>query len=566
MQLNNLTFNLNLPELSKSTSKSFDFSPKAIQVWLNALPKLDSAKTADQLIDALTFTNRIAATITQRYQLLEALAPMVGYITKQYQGRYVNVGLPLPKPNQKQAILVHTLHTEMALGYKRIVHEFIHNPTRSFSKPVLTSAIHNALYYLSQVLYVHYQTYTIMRNTLWSDLYVLYQYAEQHQCQQKPVKTTLPELKSARTSTIHDLFVKIILMVMADPYHLSQAQQQQLYDLLQQEAKPLELKPLPPNATTQPLIAIDLGQDKPPPHRTTNSHSSLIRVLDSNRLIQQLNTVLGQPTQHQAFSQQKPQHLLDFLSRPLVYWQKTQLGDNLRHAERLFNHRKVKVIIGLHDIYQYVINRSNQSSMVSGTNADSPSELPSAPPALLEITADDSPTWLTNHKDMELPTHRASLILDESAKGCRLSWGSEESAMISVGRLVAVSKERDPTTSSLLVGRTRWLKQIGSQFQVGIEWLAPCICNALLKSTHHREQQALLLSSYPHYTLITAANLFNVNDQVELTVHQDTTPIHLVTLITSTDLYAHFTYRAVGHDSAAKPNDPNNPDNIWRQL
>jgi hypothetical protein len=179
----------------------------------------------------------------------------------------------------------------MALGYKQIIHELSVLPSlKEYDAMLLTEAIYMAMLYLNQRLVDNYGMYAPEPKRVWSDLHQLYRYAESNQTLHQQVDDPYPDTPLPVEHTIDFNYKRIILLSLAEPYHLMQYEVDDVYRLVASSVANCTIEPFTEFVTSGEYL-IDLTSDTGP--RYTDNETDCIpevtRIVEMSAIRQQLD-------------------------------------------------------------------------------------------------------------------------------------------------------------------------------------------------------------------------------------------------------------------------------------
>jgi hypothetical protein len=152
----------------------------------------------------------------------------------------------------------------MALGYKLIVKELVSfTRLKEFDQMLLTESIYMAMTFLSQRLVDAYGMYAPEPAKVWSDLHQLYKYAEAKQLLHQQVDDPYPDTPLPVQLNIDFVYKRILLLSLAEPYHLMQYEADDMYRLIASSVSNCVIEPFSEFVTRGEYL-IDLGSDSGP--------------------------------------------------------------------------------------------------------------------------------------------------------------------------------------------------------------------------------------------------------------------------------------------------------------
>lgn len=300
-----------------TTPGKIDIRPGKVEAWIAALPLADIRESARQIFHALRDLNQTQLADRSRFQVLELLREPVLYIASALRKHFVGHEFPLGPRQQKISGLESELQASMAEGYKIIANNLV-DLDSGHNTLLATGAIHRALRYLGRVLLNGYQTYTGTPAQTWKEIHQLYHYAELRNLHRVPIDD-IENWFAARTN-IDDIYKQIVLLAMADPFHLTQQETEKVYVALSAWAPQCQLITANETATAG-IFGVDLEGDEAP--RQINAARTdapgTWRLLDASGLTQTLRSLNDSPhdpvrpfagNTHTAMSKALLQHLM----------------------------------------------------------------------------------------------------------------------------------------------------------------------------------------------------------------------------------------------------------------
>ena len=183
------------------------------------------------------------------------------------------------------------LYNRMATGYRILVDDLGDNENQL---PLLATAIHRALRYLSEILLTNYQIYVQYPAGLWSIIHALDALAEKFGIAGEAITDTT--LHTPDSSSINRIYKQILLLSLACPYRLRQNEILYVYNALLGWVESSQL--LHADASgAHGLFAVDLAADKPPVYRALRDGQQdgrQLRILDTTEMAQQMQLAAAQ--------------------------------------------------------------------------------------------------------------------------------------------------------------------------------------------------------------------------------------------------------------------------------
>jgi hypothetical protein len=476
---------LQTPELRTPAKGGFNTAAEAVRQWIENLPIINVDKTVTLLEGALDEINSYVLPNTERFETLELLARPVGHINDSLRKKYL--GRPIPV---KGSALLHAnkginLCLRMATGYKILA---VILDRAGETGPRMTTAIHRAIRYYSDILISNYQTYAQYPAGIWGDLHALYMLAEKNGLESQTI--TDITTRHETVTTVADTYKQILLLSLACPYRLRQNEIAQVYKLLTEWA-PYSIMLERDDGESSGHFACQLDSDEPPVYKAlqqTQGPDPHRRFLSTRDMAEPVNATLSgyrSARQHIGLPEEKT------LQRLLMSWGVMPKRRFTRHRQE----NEIRLILGLDNIHQ----KLSGPPTPTGTAGDSEENSIRDSEYLRDPTFEPSTVvnvdWLTGlassgngttadaTRDKAFPgsvikaAEKSAMetwkVQDISAGGYSLLRETDTVSGAQVGELVAIkSTEKDENGWQL--GVIRWLKSTPrKELEIGIQMLAP---------------------------------------------------------------------------------------------
>ena len=607
---------LNIPEQSKPTSSSFDARPKQVEAWIAALPMANTGETARHIYSALREMNRTVISEHDRYKSLELLRGPVYQITEVLKKHYISQNLPLSPKNQKIAELAIQLNSEMAIGYKSVIHDKLGKTFSRLSSKTLGLCIHRAIRYLSNVLLCAYQIYIQHPENVWLQVHRLYLYAESHNLHNSLVKDQ-PSADAVSDSSISDLYKQILLLALSGPYRLRQHITDNVYKTLEPWARKARILPYGEITDGNYAFNISMNTDAAPGYFRDDgsANPAFCRTVDTSELVQAMsNTML-------ATGEGLGKIPDDVQKRLLLTWS----GKSHRTFPRTSKNNEIAITLGLSATHHYIDEvirpllkdptatcPTATESLHNGSNDEDEEELDdvmlderarytSTPVFGISNLDDHTPdvwdpdfTYRANNPTYEFASDpdadKSSLYaytplpckgINESAGGyCLLGYleYGKDSQKIQVGELVGIRDNIETSGTQLGIGIIRRIKNWKNGLELGIQKLAPCadaiaLSHVAENGTTEKFQRSLVLPRLAGIdqpaTLITHA-WHKTDDQLIANVHGHRTRIQLTKQLESTGVFSQFEFTVVDTNKPSKATtlteSDDEFDSVWKLI
>lgn len=267
---------------------------RQLEQWTAQLPIGNLNLASQQLLDKLRLLNRSRYTAKERLQLHNCLRPLLGEVLYAIRQPLRQAAIPLDRKQLYLANLQQQLLEEMANGYKLIVMELaMGNTRRESNRMLIQEAAYLATLYLSQRLIEAYSLYTTEPAQVWADLNQLYWYAETQHFHTSAVDDPIPDTPLPIQASLDQLYKRIVLLALAEPYHLMQYEAADMYRMIAGFVDNCVIEPFDQLVTRRECI-VDLDTDRGPYfiNQEQVAPTALPRLIDISAVKSQLNTHL----------------------------------------------------------------------------------------------------------------------------------------------------------------------------------------------------------------------------------------------------------------------------------
>lgn len=254
---------LNIPSDNVLKSRP-QFRLKQLERWTAELAIGNTTVAAHQMQEKLKSLNSTRYSYKDRLQLHNTLRPAFAELLHAIRQPLRQANIPLDQQQLYRANLLQTLLEHMALGYKRVVSELSCMPKlKEYDLMLLTEAIYMAMVFLNQRLVDAYGMYAPEPDKVWSDLHQLYKYAESRQLLHVQIDDPYPDTPFPVRLTTDFVYKRIILLSLAEPYHLMQYEADDMYRLISSSVENCVIEPFSEFVTNGEYV-IDLVSDSGP--------------------------------------------------------------------------------------------------------------------------------------------------------------------------------------------------------------------------------------------------------------------------------------------------------------
>lgn len=559
LTLSHDTLGFRIPEQRSTIRSAFDTRPTQVARWIEQLPLANIGETARLVYGAITETNRLAIAEQQRFKLLELLTEPVDYVRESLKRHYIGQRFPLNAKAAKIAELVRRLQAEMAIGYIIIVNGHLIKLGDRRSNPALAISIHRAIYYLGGALLTIFQTYSRPPGHFWRELHHLYGCAERLELDQREVSVS----NGRAIGTIGDIYKRVLLLALADPYRLRQTDLDAIDRELREWSRYAVLVAPGEDAGDHPA-AVDLDSDDPPSFSSRAPNGEGRRSLKLDRLVRHIE---GRARAARAGdSSVALSHAL--LVRLLRLW----TGRTKRGFTRRPGAGQVEAAIGLSDSCKLLGGATDAGQRATFRSARlreslQPRDLDDvwsiSGPGTSRTVADDEDgvSQAVAPASAQTALHTPFLSINESAGGFCLRASGGVPSQLQVGEVVALVESGRRDAATLGVGLVRWLKQDSLGTELGVQLLAPsaevvAIASATQGKTQAAYQRALILPAIAAIaqpaTLLTPS-IYRPNESICLLYGGGRRTLELTQLVENTGVVSRFQFDILADDKETGP-------------
>jgi hypothetical protein len=265
-----------------------ELRPKQLQAWLTNLQNTDPQDAAQSILTSLAALNRQPLTSDIRLNLItlhwSAAENQIDMLQLQLSGSM----LPLSDKSAAQSRLARDLLIEFGYGYKLVLVDVADNNTKK-QKPDITVVIYQLLAIQQRIFSLCYEMYASVPATTWYETHQAFEYAESLGLLENEI---FPNL-----GNILHIYQQILLITLADPYHLMQGEISSVSELARELAPLGRITHLETKTEAHPLFILDLAVDAPP---SMNKQASIItkkdttiRLFDTRQITQQLQMLIS---------------------------------------------------------------------------------------------------------------------------------------------------------------------------------------------------------------------------------------------------------------------------------
>lgn len=588
---------LTVPQRAPNPGVSTYFNSSQLKDWLEALPLGDPAKTGEELLKALQLVNRAEAPVNQRYHFLDKCRPLIADLLETLYKQYATAAVPLAEKQRALADLAHGLLGEMAYGYKIIILATAKAPSSEATRNIQIASTLYTMHHLAHLLVDIYSLYAPEPKTLWLELHQIYLFAER---QGFLTASFQQEGKDNRVRSVDHTYRRILMLALANPYHLMQGEAQLVFRDLDKWASTCRISPLA--AGTSPIghLFLDLGKDAPPRYAPASMKTApptdgrILDISDVLPLVEQRNKEL-------LVSSKTESGQLNLVGRKLrnMY---NRLAETWgvrteRLSERKQRSTPVEIVVGISACHHFtsngaefnpeigevelrkgkaVVQKQGLSLMAENdtpwVNEEEVQRISAGvvQPRTSQFEADhvkDKDIWIKVYSTKAYHDHKKSSgsaqtfesticqLRDESQGGMAISCKKAQGIRLIAGEIIGFKSEHAPNNNDWSIGVVRWLRtDPPNKLELGIRSLADDTLPVATRgikgvgkdSEYFRSLLIPKLDPTQHpTTLITPAAVYDVDSVICVNTGTQIFYAKLTKLLDATNAFSSFQFQIV---------------------
>jgi len=255
---------LNIPERNNNPNITINPGVAQIKAKLDGLPLANARESCIQIHELIKPLNRAPLDLNVRSQIMTMILPLLEDLIGSVRSNYMNAPLPLAEKLARNAQIICDLQTEISYTYKIIVQDLLEEQVATSTGSIqLSQAIYYAMSFLARQLIDAYALYSDEPAHIWQELNQLYLYAEKqqlHEIELNPVNAS----DEPKPATIANTYRRIVLLSLANPYHLMQGEAVKMFKRLIDWAPSCNIIPHGDNPVPEGQLFVDLHMDAPP--------------------------------------------------------------------------------------------------------------------------------------------------------------------------------------------------------------------------------------------------------------------------------------------------------------
>lgn len=355
------SIDLDVPTTTKGIQTPFKKGD--VQRWLEGLPKRHDSQVVEAVTAKLSEYNRIALKPEFRFEIAECLISQVELLVENISRRHEQIEFPVSKQERMISDRVQMLLAEMCISYKHVVIDLAAEGQEEAASELLPGALLQVVRLLAMRILQGYIVYTPAAIGVWKELHRLYRYAEK-------IDMARTRVEHLADQTAGDVYKKILLLALSNPFHLMQGEARITFDKLSKWAlscrirHPAEYPSQDPSQFYAARFFVDMDADEPPGYGLAGNRMppTDARILDVQPVMQIAEDQIRQMT----LKGQLPVRerlARDLLRRLRIAWK----GRLLRSSERNKQQRDIHIVGGLRAFHQaitgVVVFQPEQSEM-----------------------------------------------------------------------------------------------------------------------------------------------------------------------------------------------------------
>lgn len=242
--------------------------PAKISAWIESLPLANVEEAATSMRDALVRMNRSPIDTQIRYRIMEQMRGKALGIDKAMKKQREKTAFQPSERNRQLAALQGGLLEEIANAYKRILVDLLSQGDPSRVPQAMIVTAHRVIEALTHELLEAYVAYSPEPEHIWGEVHRIYRFASQ-------AKIHLTTVSSGaeggnEKETIDHVYRQMILLYLANPYHLMQGEIYTLFGEIDHWIDGCKLTPIPSGQQVAGVLYIDPDKDQPPMYAPAN--------------------------------------------------------------------------------------------------------------------------------------------------------------------------------------------------------------------------------------------------------------------------------------------------------
>jgi len=325
----------------------------SIDSWLQALPMGNVQQAATDIRDVLVQFNLAPIGVEKRFRAMELISHKAFDIDAAMKKAREKTAFRPTERNRALASLHQSMLSELASGYKLIVVELLRTGEPGRVPKAMIIAMYRAIHYLCHDLLEAYVAYASEPEHTWGEIHRIYRFAAQAHIQNQPI--SIGATNTSQQQSIEQIYRQIVLMYLANPYHLMQGEVYAIFERLPAWINGCKLEPVASGSEIAGQLYIDPERNSPPlyaPHDLPAKPLKALRINVTGTSESVLQLIEGIEEQRKS---DKALTLLDRMNRDMLM----RLHSAWRiRRERVFPRSpqmvKIAVTVGLSGAHNFV--------------------------------------------------------------------------------------------------------------------------------------------------------------------------------------------------------------------
>ncbi len=472
-----------LPERLNPANLDDEYDHKRFKQLVFDLPLGNVSSAARALHSELGRMNHLEMSPMERFEALELLISPLGFVLDKLRVYYTSAPSPLSKKNRLVARLHLELIVRVIIGYKTVMAQFHDGSFTGYflHKHTRVDASRRLLYFLGELLQHEYSIYNAGPKFVWKEIHGVYYYAVQNDLVSG--EGDIPKDDPCGPLGAVGHYKRILLLALANPSSLLRGEVKKVSNALPRWLPEVSVLPLTDEVSTQTIFIVDAQKDAPPRVIAACDKEKIKKgwILDTSKLDgvlqREINSIQGnngtrlRPTD--AVS-------IKLLSKLRAAWGR---GITLRE-ERRKKTGIIDVACGLGSLYQLLggerlslppaeetgspfcsvetgeeglaVEKVDHDEFIidAGSQLSSGFASESEPVNEMEIELD-----IIDSVTVEEIDSRECISVNESNKGCYLTWPGEGECKVHVGELIGINpREAMDLSGAWSLGVIRWVR------------------------------------------------------------------------------------------------------------
>lgn len=331
-------------------------TPKETKHWVKALPTADYAQMAELLLERLRKMNRIEeASPLDLFDNAELIRPATYELLNHFIKKPIGTKFPLSDENRNLSEVLLNISTELATSYWSITECLLKTPVEKRLKKNGATIVQRALTSLGQIILLHYLYKQAEPDGIWLDIHQLF-ITFQHYSK----NSITDNVRELPKTSLLGCYKQLLLLRLAQPYKLLQAEIIELFFLLEKWTELVQLDLLDKKLTEKKTSClINFQSDSSANWQPFLGHINLSNLL---RLLNDYEEFVDDSVGRFETSASKDLQLS--ISPGLIHHLETCWSGHEPPIERLFDENSSRICtIGLTAIYQSLTSQHEERSV-----------------------------------------------------------------------------------------------------------------------------------------------------------------------------------------------------------